>query len=452
MKLLSLKEVWAMRAKHQLQWLNSIPDLKTKKCQRLVVRGNKTISIVVTMGFRDSESKVHLFKIEHRFNVDGTYLGSYFEGIDPSAFTRQVLRLVRLSLPGLHSKVQHGHVIDKLSHSYYPAEFAKEIGICACPWGVKTVLLWQDLGFSTRYDVNDLYLPVKHGLLRHLGREDHGGLEYMMRKGAKYIRSLGKQGSIRVWRAVTAMDAARISPGLPFRVATMWLTVVSHRRNEESLPIWARFIFLHWEQNYRAILRRTKNAAGVHRSRDIDAVLNDLYDYLGAHYEETLPDAAFEALFQRSEAWHRVLRENRRAIDGVDYGPNLEKDTVLPWNGLEGTFSIGEFEFTRITTYGDLMDEGDIMRHCVATYVRYCLTGNTSIWSMRLKALKGKKLMRVATLEVAHAGMSELRQARTACNGSLNDQQRAATRAFVSWLNNQPLSVGERLRALNEVN
>jgi hypothetical protein len=45
------------------------------------------------------------------------------------------------------------------------------------------------------------------------------------------------------------------------------------------------------------------------------------------------------------------------------------------------------------------MDEGRVMRHCVASYASDCASGRTSIWSLR-KQIESGRFIRLATIEV----------------------------------------------------
>ena len=86
----------------------------------------------------------------------------------------------------------------------------------------------------------------------------------------------------------------------------------------------------------------------------------------------------------------------------------------------------------------DLLTEGKVMKHCVATYLASCLGGNTSIWSMT-KQLKGSTPQRLLTIElVISDDTRKVCQARGKCNR----EPKSGEMKFVKqWANDNQLTL-----------
>jgi hypothetical protein len=64
---------------------------------------------------------------------------------------------------------------------------------------------------------------------------------------------------------------------------------------------------------------------------------------------------------------------------------------------------ISGFRMVQIVNYNDLVQEGVLQKHCVATYSKTCLNGNTSIWSLRLGDKDHERPL--VTVELMNTGM-----------------------------------------------
>jgi hypothetical protein len=104
-----------------------------------------------------------------------------------------------------------------------------------------------------------------------------------------------------------------------------------------------------------------------------------------------------ETLRRAVSQWHRDLAQSRSAAMAVaSWGPS----------GL-GSFahedSVGDerrvYEVTELLTARELVEEGKAMSHCVASYAHACGSGQSSIWSLRVRIESGR-VVRLATIEV----------------------------------------------------
>ncbi|HEV8060548.1 MAG TPA: PcfJ domain-containing protein [Gemmataceae bacterium] len=96
-----------------------------------------------------------------------------------------------------------------------------------------------------------------------------------------------------------------------------------------------------------------------------------------------------------------------------------------------------ESTITELLTSKALFLEGRAMRHCVATYVKFCASRLSSIWSMQMENQTG--LHRVLTIEVdlSHKTICQVR-------GKCNRPAQAAEREIMErWAGQEGLKVSE---------
>lgn len=127
--------------------------------------------------------------------------------------------------------------------------------------------------------------------------------------------------------------------------------------------------------------------------------VRDLLDMLQREPEIFNPKWTMAGAIEAQERWHRDLAKQTSEEkflrshgfgfeDQFDYAP-------LPDHG-----EAGGFEFVALRSGLDLFTEGAAMRHCVSTYVRKVMSGQSRIYSVR------KDGRRVATLELSEVGRS----------------------------------------------
>lgn len=110
-------------------------------------------------------------------------------------------------------------------------------------------------------------------------------------------------------------------------------------------------------------------------------------------------------LCNNMEEWHNQ-------IACIRYNSGYDR-TKLTWRGSK----INNFDFTlKNTTYSiiqlksgqNLFIEGNIMHHCVFSYIERCITGLSSIWSLRYQ--KDETTVRLATIEVSNNNIIQVRK------------------------------------------
>ena len=103
------------------------------------------------------------------------------------------------------------------------------------------------------------------------------------------------------------------------------------------------------------------------------------------------------SLRRRALAYYDDLAQIRRG----SYAYNVSAETTWlgasykPWEEEEDGNSL---KIIQITTYKGLLQEGQTLQHCVGSYVGKCLSGEVSIWSLRLNGHP------VVTIEITEKG------------------------------------------------
>ncbi len=127
----------------------------------------------------------------------------------------------------------------------------------------------------------------------------------------------------------------------------------------------------------------------------------------------SLKGRSMHSVLAQTERWHRGLARLRRH---QNTGPAL----TTTWPGLPlPNFRGGDkdrIRITQLTTFGQLIDEGEALKHCVASYLHSCLRGRCGIFSLTMDGV------RAITLEVTPERV--VIQARGKYNRPLADDER----------------------------
>ena len=131
--------------------------------------------------------------------------------------------------------------------------------------------------------------------------------------------------------------------------------------------------------------------------------MNDLIDLLRAAKEEdngfSLKGRTLQSLRRRMQDWHRALQKQQAICGGSWPGsplPDIEYST-----GREDKAAI--WRFRQIKTGNDLFAEGQRQHHCVASYKRFCASGEVSIWSLACEYPLGH-INKGVTIELRKSG------------------------------------------------
>jgi hypothetical protein len=102
-----------------------------------------------------------------------------------------------------------------------------------------------------------------------------------------------------------------------------------------------------------------------------------------------------QSLLAQVERWHRELGRTAGA-EKVYFRRSGIKELALK-AGRDGEI---EWRIRELLSGADLMAEGRVMKHCVASYARSCASGHSSIWAMELRTEAGVEKRQ--TVEVTH--------------------------------------------------
>jgi hypothetical protein len=141
-----------------------------------------------------------------------------------------------------------------------------------------------------------------------------------------------------------------------------------------------------------------------------------------------------DTLIRQTEEWHSRLAK-QRTKNYTEWKPTaiswFEKEESVVNRPNHKIWTIEE-----LTNSKELSQEGTAQRTCVGSYARSCLSGATSIWSMRLTSSAGNK-ERVMTIEVNNRTGSIV-QARGFANSCPEPKPWAI---LVEWANKAGLSI-----------
>jgi PcfJ-like protein len=146
----------------------------------------------------------------------------------------------------------------------------------------------------------------------------------------------------------------------------------------------------------------------------------------------TLKGRTLASLLREVDAWHRMLA-------AADF-PSVE----WPASGIEGLALVEEtgsgpkiWTITELCTTKALVEEGRVMRNCVASYARSCAHGGCSIWTLEVET--AQRRWKLLTIEVQPA-TRQIVQAKAECNAPPCEKHRKFLR---KWAKEARLEVAE---------
>jgi hypothetical protein len=141
------------------------------------------------------------------------------------------------------------------------------------------------------------------------------------------------------------------------------------------------------------------------------------------------------SILRQVEEWHRQLGCDANWPE-LSWRPSPFKEFKLI-EGSEVLRNMRVWTIRELLTSQDLFVEGQVMRHCVATYAVQCAKKVTSIWSMQLENRQGRH--RVVTIELDLANRT-ICQARRRCNRL---PQAAEMEVITMWAAQERLRITE---------
>lgn len=244
--------------------------------------------------------------------------------------------------------------------------------------------------------------------------------DFSVEAALRWAQIVGQDGSQALFRAVMG---TRLGQPESFAEEAFWSTVILFLVHNPMLDpdcVGPLVDYVH-EQKYvpQEIALRG------------DAVLRQA----PAQPDFTMKGRSATKLLRQVEEWHgQLAQENRFPLEhwsrsSIDEFVQVEEQK-RPRERLR--WSVRELRSTR-----ELMAEGRLMHHCVASYGRNCRRGHMSVWSLRVEDARGKE-QRLMTIAIDNASRT-ITQARGKYNIGLggkakNEEQRQVERSYYSLL------------------
>lgn len=153
--------------------------------------------------------------------------------------------------------------------------------------------------------------------------------------------------------------------------------------------------------------------------------ISEVIDFINAIFGEVREEVlrlGARRIIEESDLWHDSQDFDSKYEHTVWEGRDLSKKVREVFN-KDGVLEY-ILEIVEIVTAKDLKIEGKAQRHCVASYVRYCVTGTCSILSLRKRDACGQ-IVRMVTIEVRRDNIVQ-------CRGKANRECTQHERAIIA--------------------
>jgi hypothetical protein len=157
--------------------------------------------------------------------------------------------------------------------------------------------------------------------------------------------------------------------------------------------------------------------------RDINEI-SDIWDFIRSQRLFDFTNLTWGQVRNLSNEWHYQIRNRNYYTEKMlktEWKKTNVKDFFYENNGEV-------WKITEITSGKLLYEEGEIMHHCVFTYLNQCVNGTSAIFSVTHKSKDKDVFNRIATVEIS--GSFWLRQARGVCNAPLYV---ATKKIIINW-------------------
>jgi hypothetical protein len=274
---------------------------------------------------------------------------------------------------------------------------------------------FKELGEGKSVRSLDLPVPLTKRMAHHFIHSPYFSVETAIRWG----QVIGLGGDYRLVRAILA---SRL--GTNFDRNEFWITVMRWFVQNPQLnrfQVGPLIDYIHY--------RKFEPTATITRSGE---------------RKISPPDSGFSmkgrnaaSLLRQMHQWHIALADFK--MPDVRYRASSIQS--FDWTDDEVFNKPCRWTITQILSRHELHREGKAMQHCVATYDNRCRRRTTSIWSMGVERIPGRRT-RVLTIEVANTAKS-IRQVCGWRNRSPSSEEKQVLR---KWIKQERLTVGPFLR------
>ena len=250
-------------------------------------------------------------------------------------------------------------------------EYLEQAPVLACAFGVK---------YNTRAD--RLYVAMRCGGPIERGEKLRNvmasvGLPYQLRKLAGSAITPYVSTFIRETAAIPPSTLAQCIPDKSGD-QRKWLKAIRDWRHRAAMRTWMSpktgFVWL---------------AANARHFDEGEA--GDFVDFLANNKAPDFDRWSLQRMRNEVELWHdRINAETalKRGMVGVSL------DTIIDLSDWPDHTELDGYEFFKLSSPRMIMDEGRRMRHCVASYVKDVMNGQTHLFSVR------QEMRRVATVQI----------------------------------------------------
>ncbi len=178
----------------------------------------------------------------------------------------------------------------------------------------------------------------------------------------------------------------------------------------------------------------------IHRRRSEPRAVGDGGDPGPADAEFTMKGRTPGALIRQMRQWHARLRSEPEKPQ-VEW-PASGFDSLDWTEGVLAAKTFRRWTITELLSQKELHQEGQVMRHCVASYANSCVLGGSSIWTMGVQRNLGRR-KRVLTIELASTS-GRICQVRGKANRAPSQKELDVIRR---WASQEQLTFAVHLRA-----
>lgn len=166
-----------------------------------------------------------------------------------------------------------------------------------------------------------------------------------------------------------------------------------------------------------ASARHSVSSPADHTPLHIQAI--DTVDYVRYMSSMNLPicSTTWGGLIRASHRWHREMNQNRYK-QMWEHRLHTTGGYYAAWTSPVPQLQAGEYHLIPILDELGLLEESRAMQHCVYTYAKLCINGDTRIFSVWTKEEEGEKPERAATtqMDLTSTGVWRETQTKTAQN------------------------------------
>lgn len=176
-----------------------------------------------------------------------------------------------------------------------------------------------------------------------------------------------------------------------------------------------------WLDDYVFFLRRNDELSAKDFQKILDFILAQMSGRKSIRVKGIEDDIEVPALFPKFSFKGRSMASVMRFVEKWEAYIQLARESGANkefrnsrYQSQKYIHAEGLVIIRQIKTIRDLTIEGNQMKHCVGTYTSYCISGESSIWSMRRISPSGK-MKKMLTIEIDE-NQGELLEARGKCN------------------------------------